>query len=98
MREVVFHLHEEVLALHMKRDLFVDAFTHASAVSLTSPQASDSRLQPAGLARLVLARILVDHCQVLIPVAPVHLVHPETTRRHRDETLWSAAEGRSHFT
>lgn len=47
---------------------------------LTSPQASDALLQPVGLAGLVLARILIDYRQVLIPVAPVHLIHPDATQ------------------
>lgn len=45
--------------------------------TLTSPQGSDALLQPVSLAGLVLARVLVDYCQVLVPVAPVHLVYPE---------------------
>lgn len=45
--------------------------------TLTSPQGSDALLQPVSLAGLVLAWVLVDYCQVLVPVAPVHLVYPE---------------------
>lgn len=54
--------------------------------TLTSPQGPDALLQPVGLARLVLAWVLVDYCQVLVPVAPVHLVHPE-------ENNWSQVRG-----
>lgn len=46
----------------------------------TSPQGSDTLMQPVSLAGLVLAWILVYYCQVLIPVAPVHLIHPDTRR------------------
>lgn len=54
---------------------------------LTSPQGSDPLLQPVSLARLVLARILVDYCQVLVPVAPVHLIHPE--KEQRSQVSWA---------
>lgn len=48
--------------------------------TLTSPQSSDALLQPVHLAGLILAWILVDDRQVLIPVAPVHLIHPDITK------------------
>lgn len=50
--------------------------------NLTSPQASDALLQPVGLTGFILAWILIDYCQVLIPVAPVHLIHPNITWYH----------------
>lgn len=69
----------------MNRYLFVYAFIHESAVkTLTSPQASDTLLQPIGLAGLILAGILIDYRHVLIPVAPVHLIHSDITRHRWD--------------
>lgn len=44
----------------------------------TSPQGSDALMQPVGLAGLVLARVLVYYGQVLVPVAPVDLIDPDT--------------------
>lgn len=51
--------------------------------SLTSPQGSDALMQPVGLAGLVLTRVLVYNGQVLVPVAPVHLIHPDTPVGYR---------------
>lgn len=50
---------------------------YSHSKNLTSPQGSDTLLQPINLTGVILAWILVDYCQILIPVAPVHLIHPD---------------------
>lgn len=57
---------------------------HTSISNLTSPQDSNTLLQHVSLAGLVLAWIFIDYRQVLIPVTPVDLVHPVTTRHCLD--------------
>lgn len=51
--------------------------TRMQRESLTSPQSSNALLQPVGLDGITLSRILVNYRQVLIPVTPVNLVHPD---------------------
>ena len=65
--------------------VFVFVLTEQGTVrNLTSPQDSNPMLQHVGLAGLALSWILVDYCQILIPVTPVNRIHPDMTRRHWD--------------
>ena len=68
------------ISLHEYIRICLWMYSWERSETLTSPQSSDALLQPVHLAGLILAWILVDDRQVLIPVAPVHLIHPVKTK------------------